>query len=87
MTAISLAYRWLSATGAIPLQACGVLEDSVAGPFSVDLRADVTKQSTHGGFFVFILGGCRQGLAAMLRDRESASPMPSSGPLLMEEER
>ena len=64
-----------------------ILQFMKAGPFPADLTAAVTKQSTDGELFAFILGGGRQGLAATLRDRESQSPMPQFKLLLTEEER
>ena len=57
------------------------------GPEPADLTADLTRTSTDGELFGFISGGGRQGLAARLRDRESASPMPEFRLLLTEDER
>ena len=57
------------------------------GPFPADLTADLTKSSTDGELFAFISKGGRQGLAAVLRGRESSSPMPEFMLLLNEDER
>ena len=57
------------------------------GPFPADLMADATGNATDGELFGFISGGGRQGLASILRGRESASPMPEFRRLLTEEER
>ena len=57
------------------------------GPFPADLTSEATRASTDGELFGFISGGGRQGLAARLRGRQSASPMPEFRRLLTEEER
>ena len=57
------------------------------GPFPADLTADLTRDVTDGELFGFISGGGNQGLAARLRGRRSASPMPEFRLLLTEDER
>ena len=57
------------------------------GPLPANLTLELTQDSTDGEIFAFITGGGRQGLAAILRGRTSASPMPEFGKLLTEEER
>ena len=57
------------------------------GPFPADLTADLTQDVTDGELFGFISGGGNQGLAARLRGRQSASPMPEFRLLLTEDER
>ena len=64
-----------------------MVEFMTRGPFPADLTSDATRGSTDGELFGFITGGGRQGLAAILRGRESASPMPEFRRLLTEEER
>ena len=56
-------------------------------PLPANLKGDLTKDATDGELFGFISGGGRQGLSAILRGRESASPMPEFGRLLTVEER
>ena len=56
-------------------------------PLPANLTADLTKGASDGELFGFISGGGRQGLAAILRERESASPMPEFGLLLTVKER
>ena len=57
------------------------------GPFPVDLTLELTRSASDGGLFAFISNGGRQGLAAVLRGRESQSPMPEFMRLLNEDER
>ena len=57
------------------------------GPLPANLTLELTQDSTDGELFAFVTGGGRQGLAAILRGRTSASPMPEFGKLLTEEER
>ncbi len=57
------------------------------GPLPANLTLELTQDSTDGELFAFVTGGGRQGLAAILRGRASASPMPEFGKLLTEEER
>ena len=64
-----------------------ILAFMTRGPFPADLTADLTRDVTDGELFGFISGGGNQGLAARLRDRLSASPMPEFRLLLTEDER
>ena len=57
------------------------------GPFPADLTGEVTENSTDGELFAFISRGGRQGFVALMRDRNSSSPMPQFQYLLTEEER
>ncbi len=57
------------------------------GPFPADLTIDITRSATDGALFGFITDGGRQGQAAVLRGRRTASPMPEFGLLLTEGER
>ena len=57
------------------------------GPFPADLLLPITQDSADGELFAFISNGGRQGMAAMERGKESASPMPSFQYLLTEDER
>ena len=57
------------------------------GPFPADLTLEETQGSTAGELFGFISGGGRQGQAARIRGRESASPMPEFQRLLTEDDR
>ena len=56
-------------------------------PLPANLKGAATKSASNGELFGFISGGGRQGLSAVLRGRESASPMPEFGRLLTVEER
>ena len=56
-------------------------------PLPANLIGAATKGATDGELFGFISGGGRQGLSAILRGRDSASPMPEFGRLLTVEER
>ena len=58
-----------------------------SGPAPANLTASATTGAADGELFGFISGGGRQGLASILRGRESASPMPEFRRLLTEEQR
>ena len=64
-----------------------ILNFELSGPLPANLTAAATKGASDGELFGFISGGGRQGLSAVLRGRESASPMPEFGLLLTVEDR
>jgi mono/diheme cytochrome c family protein len=64
-----------------------ILKFELRGPLPANLTAAATKDASDGELFGFISGGGRQGLSAILRGRESASPMPEFGLLLTVEDR
>ena len=57
------------------------------GPLPVNLLESLTQNAKPGEVFAFISYGGRQGFSSHIRNRESASPMPTFRYLLSEKER
>ena len=64
-----------------------IMTYTYTGSLPVDLRADLTRQSTDNELFAYVTAGGRMGLSFRMAGRASQSPMPEFKRLLTEQER